>query len=389
MPSFLTGSVRLAACGVRPEALFNRIRRTVPLGFFRKTADDACEMTVDDASLSTVQTQVAALGGRTRILARRGLPWMLVRFLHRPGLLVGTLLSLALIFGTRTLIWEMRIEGGEGIPQSELLAVLHDVGIGEGERQQKALLDDAVLETLIADGRIAWLSVNYDGTVAHVRLDKRITPPPDESKCDYITAARDGVLMRLDVLGGGAEAKNGDAVTRGQLLISSFKPSREAGTLYDPARGFAWALTEHAVSVVLPRYMSKRVYADTPQQTSTLLLLGKEVPLTFFARLPEAPYERTTRTERVMLFDRIPMPFRVKSVTYTPYHLESLPLTAEDAHSLADEALARRIASFPGGTQILSQTVSFAETDDDFTFTYTLECLENIAEQHGDGKSAP
>jgi similar to stage IV sporulation protein len=61
-----------------------------------------------------------------------GLPHLLHRYRHRPGILAGLLLFIATLCISSMFIWNVEIEGAENIPEEEIIGKLEELGCGVG-----------------------------------------------------------------------------------------------------------------------------------------------------------------------------------------------------------------------------------------------------------------
>lgn len=367
--------------GARPEALINVLRKTVSLRHIHKSAPDCVEFTVYCRDEETVTQTAASLGGRMRVLSRKGLPVIQKRLRKRAGLLLGLLLTALAVWDFRTRIFEIRVEGNDTVPTARIVETLRALGVSEGAKQNKSILDDVCLRFLLREPDVAWISVNYDGTVARVEINEtRQTPTPKrDGVIRQMIAACDGIILRVDALDGGREVSPGDAVTKGQLLISAFVDSRKSGSLLRSAKGFVWAQTNRTVAVTVPKRYYEKETAPIRRRPVYARVLGKTVPLgVSFSR--KEPYVRKyVKPERFLLFDHFPMPVTVAYETTQTYRPVLCERTREQAREKAHAALADRIASSFENVGIIGREESFAQTADEYLFTFRFTCIENIA----------
>ncbi len=85
---------------------------------------------------------------------------------------------------------------------------------------------------------VAWISINKIGSTASIEINETVNKPKlvDNNKTTNVKAAKDGVIVRLEVLGGWAAVQEGEAVTAGDLLISGVRESEVDEKIIIPMR---------------------------------------------------------------------------------------------------------------------------------------------------------
>ena len=130
-------------------------------------------------------------------------------------------------------VWDVRVSGSETMSESELIAELEDAGLGVGMLWTK--IDRSFVETklLSSSSKIAWVNINRRGSVAYVSVVEKeiISESIDDEMLGYanVVASQDCIIEEITVERGTAVVKKGDAVKRGELLISGTLPAEAGG----------------------------------------------------------------------------------------------------------------------------------------------------------------
>lgn len=166
---------------------------------------------------------------RVRILEKRGLPFILVRFKKRRMLVVGLSVFLIIIYGLSSFIWSIEIEGAVRISEEKLLQNLAKHGIRHGAYKRNLDTSSIANKVVIDMPELWWVSIQLKGTKALVRVVETQNPPPmiDRSIPCNIVAAKDGIIHEMLVLEGEPVVKVGDTVRKGQLLVSGVIEDQE------------------------------------------------------------------------------------------------------------------------------------------------------------------
>ena len=183
--------------------------------------------------------------------AIRGFPYKL-------GLLVGVLASLLLAIFSSSVIWDVRIEGNEALPSSLIEYELAESGLLVGGLWASVDRSDAEASVLGKTDGLAWININRRGGVAYVVVAEKSGEEPPSVAVGYsnIVARCDCVIEEISVKRGVAMVQVGDAVKRGDLLISGVVPEASGGG-FCRAEGSVVGRISDRVSVSVDREYEK------------------------------------------------------------------------------------------------------------------------------------
>ena len=217
---------RLLAAGIPP-------RQVVRTGF-------AVQFSVKARQYRAAARLARSLGGRSRILARKGLYFRLRRILARTGVFAGLVVFGLLVWYSQRFVWCIQCPGMDSAEVLQIRAALMQAGIQEG-----TCMTDALARTgrtlLIQQGGFGWASVNFIKGRLVVEAAPA-APVPEILSPDGrdITAAVDAVITRVQVDTGTPLVKPGDSVTSGTVLIAAARPDREGKPVPGKAQGRVW-----------------------------------------------------------------------------------------------------------------------------------------------------
>jgi similar to stage IV sporulation protein len=161
-------------------------------------------------------------GVRIKIVKRRGLSFLLLRFKKNKIVIVGVMLFIGIVYYMSTFIWKIDINTDSSLPPYEIRQTLKNYGVVPGISKKN--LDVYKLESFLIknNDNIMWVRARIDGSRLIVTVEERKSPPNivlDNSPCDLI-ASKDGEVIRLYTTAGTPVVKVGDVVKKGQLLVS-------------------------------------------------------------------------------------------------------------------------------------------------------------------------
>ena len=363
------------------ERFINRIRKKASLKKLKITKDNticfycfSCEAEF----VSDVAKESEAVVIKRKLC---GIPHFLKRLRRRNGIVAGCVLSVFLIFVSSLFVWEIRIEGNEKIKDEEVIQILSDAGFYEGMFKKKTDVRKVSDKVLINDDRISWLAINFDGTVAHVELKEAKIPTPYPRKENVnLVASANGIIMRVDAMEGGTRVNKGDAVTKGQLLVSAFVDKRTGGSVLRGARGFVWAKTKREFRVIVPFQYKTLMLTEKSVTGYKFTFLGKSLKVSF----PFGKYENThmeQQKEKLCVLGNFVLPVMVEKTVRREYSEYTVRRTVKEALELAKQTAKQRLYEISPGFAVADFEENYKNNGNGIEYTCSFEGVENIAKE--------
>ena len=330
-----------------------------------------------------LKARCAELGIELTVTQVGGLPQLLYRHRRRAGLMLGAIVGCLLLFWSGRFVWHIQVTGNERLSSDEVVAELRAVGFGVGS--YIPALDAAKLENrlLLASDRISWVSVYLDGTVARVQIIEEVDTPQNEpiTRPANLVATADGQIEVLELLRGNCVVSVGQAVKKGELLVSGVYDSSIYGYRYTRAAGRVLARTEQSFAVTVPLNDRKKVYGAP--KTCEIVLNFFNFSLKIFKSTGNLPITCDIIEEErtVCAWGRYPLPVTLTVKKALPYTEADFTRTTDEALELAFERLAGDLSRLSEEAQILQKNISTTITDTALTLDCSVLCIKNIAEQ--------
>ena len=318
-----------------------------------------------------------------------GIPPFLWRYRARAGMLVGFLLAVLITVSSGFYIWDVRISGNERLTDSDVVSTLQKCGFGTGSPKVGLRTDKLENRVLMEDGRIAWISVNIKGTVAHVEVrESELKPNSDAEDADApanIVAERAGRIERIELSDGNVIVGAGDTVDEGDLLVSGLYDSVISGYRWTHAKAKVYARCVREIHVTIPQEYETRVYYGendgdmAPFCDRSLIFFAHRINFSKNAGKEGILCDTIESVADLSPFRGISLPFSVMTVWYLPYRVETRTRTPEELEELAYLELARELGEIPGGAEIIKKTVTSSITSTGYHLDCTVVCIEDIA----------
>ncbi|MBQ9784532.1 MAG: sporulation protein YqfD [Clostridia bacterium] len=315
-----------------------------------------------------------------------GLPALAWRMRRRAGLVAGGILAVLLIALSSRFVWDVEVVGNEHLSEKEVCAILQKCDFGVGSYIPSVRVRALENRVLLSDGRIAWLSVYLDGTVARVQVIEREMPPDEGvpsngAKPANLIAACDGQIEMICLYRGEAAVTVGQAVKKGELLVSGIYSSEHAGFRYTRAAGEILARTEHTYTVEIPLSYREKVYGEEKTQAITLNFFNFPLKIFENSRKVDAECDIIEKNIGLNGTGQRELPFFFTRTYARTYTWQARTRTAEDALELAYGELALTLGELSARAELLDRSDSVEITDTSVKITCTVVCIENIAVQ--------
>ncbi len=330
-----------------------------------------------------LQKLCAAEGIEIKLSSPLGLPAFFYRYRKRAGLMLGTLLSIGLMLFSQKFVWDIRVTGNTSMSESEVLAELEACGFGVGSYIPGFRAGELENRVLISSDKISWIAVYLDGTVATVQVVEHAPKPPEEdlSKPANLVAAFDGQIEMVQLYRGDCVVKVGQAVKKGDLLVSGIYDSQTQGFRYTRAAGMVLARTEQHLTVEIPLVYEEKVYGEAQRGEITLHFFG------FSGKILKSSGNVTDKCDIIEeekgleWFGISSLPVGVTQTSYLPYEIREATRTPEVALELAYIELERQLSVLAKDAQLLKKTISTTLTETSLILECDLLCIMDIATQ--------
>lgn len=189
---------------------------SLELSFYEK---DLERMEKTAEMLNCTLRRIGSRGGSTsaRTVRRRALPLA-------AAMLLAVLLCVSSLF-----VWDIEVVGNSAVSDAEILRALEQSGVGVGCFWPGTDAERIRTDFLLRERRIAWMSLNVSGSRATVCVLERTEKPViyDRGAAADLIAAKDGIIFDMSVENGRALVSRGDAVAKGDTLVSGSMGGRE------------------------------------------------------------------------------------------------------------------------------------------------------------------
>ena len=322
----------------------------------------------------TASNLVNAAGGRIIKSVSASYTVVLKSILRRPALIFFAALILLMTICLPTRLLFVRVTGNEHLTEQEILETAANCGIRFGAMRRE-IRSEQVKNRLLAElPDLKWVGVNTKGCVALISVQERasVTKEPNTGMVSSIVASCDGIIQNITVQNGNPLCRIGQAVKRGQLLVSGYS---DCGRCIYGTRANAeiYAQTKHVLkNFTLTNYQT-RDHKNRYRKKFGLIIGKKRINFYKGSGISDTTCVRMYMEYPLAIPGgfQLPVSFYIqKEISYATVQTATAPLKAEtimkhaaltylDGQMIAGRILQEnhQISEMDGAVQMLSQYI--------------------------------
>ncbi|MCD8108071.1 MAG: sporulation protein YqfD [Oscillospiraceae bacterium] len=309
------------------------------------------------------------------ITSRKGIYFHLRKYRRRYGLFFGVLTSLILSFYLSNIVFSIRIVGtdDEGVIY-EVREILEEEGLKAGAFIPNLNFLKLQARLFAIDDDISWVSIGNSGSVVTVNL-RLVTEKAetDEGRipCNII-ATEDAQIIDINVLAGHLEVLIGDAVAKGDLLVSGYVERGNGRVYYYHSIANITAVFERTVTFEQSIYERLVTDGDT-YYSESLSIFDIDIPFPDLTVLSGSYITDTYRTNFSLFGIELPVGITTTEYTEQIYKLNIYSL--DEAEEIVYEKLENYEENLLGDYDVVDKDVTVEKTENSvvLTCTYTLQ----------------
>ena len=337
--------------------------------------------TVQAAEYRSLCKIARRLGLKMRIEKKHGIYFTLKRHPDKIGFAAGAIFAAAVVLFLNLFVWEINISGNKAVSSEEIMATLANSGLKTGTLRTAHDARKIEWNIMNDNKEIAWATVNIQGCCVNVVVSetrREAEMKYDDDKPVNIIAAKYGVIRKMDVFDGQGVVKVGDAVMKGDLLVSATFEDRHGKLTLKHSRARVMAETDYEITVEFPLEQVIETTGGVKKSVKGIEIMGLSIPLGSSRGCEELPAEKE---EKELYFLWIRLPIKELCTKYFAVKQNTITYTAEQAKGGAFQLLEQRETEEMNEMEIISRTVQEKIADGKYIITATYDCIMNIAQE--------
>lgn len=314
-----------------------------------------------------------------------GLIYILKKYRHRCGLLIGLILWGLVIQYFTGFVWNIKMELPPLINEYEIRQEFREHGFFEGARLGSFDPEIVEADVSLKDSRISWITINIIGTDAEVKISPNLALGLENKQkitASNIISGADGTITRMEVKKGYSSVKVGEGIHKGQLLVSGIKEYTDGSSKFFDSEAKIYAETLRTVTLTIPKTYQILQPQDQCINKLDINIMGMTLPLTLNGN-PDGDYIKFSQKQQLdIISNAVPIYFlseKWQKYTKIPVHLND---------KQAEQLLENKLKFYEifmlysaDSASILNKKCTLSQDKNNYILTaeYTLE--ENIAQK--------
>ena len=375
---FLKGCITIEISGSMPERFVNVLIHNGVNVWGVKSIGGNVYCRTSAANFKYIKMLVKNKSVRVHIKEKFGLPFIINKHKNRKGLLVGAVLFVAVFKLLSCFVWNIDYYGFDNMSAEQVKDVMQSVGVYEGAYNKLGSLSEIRNKALIAFGNASWITVNVDGTSGEVNITETIKADTKGDTAYNIVADCDAQIIRVDAQRGMAVVKSGDAVAKGNLLISGIIETPLGSTVLDTAQGAVIAKTVRKQEIVVPKQYVYKSIDTSGIQRKSVKVFGQLIPLSFRNVGVNRQYLSFIDEQR-FTFHKNKAALSVLNEDIYYYSDKKIILTENTVKDYINTELLLREVFEYGDKKIIGSNVNITAENDHYYCTAKYDCEEDIS----------
>ena len=318
-------------------------------------------------------------GATVRIKARSGLYWYILKLLYRPVLIVGMVIIIFLSVFVPGRILFIRVEGNVRIPDGYILECAERSGLSFGTDRHLVRSEKLKNRMLESIPQLQWIGVNSAGCVAVISVQERESAQEAEEEyaLSSIIAERDGVIVSCTGTKGNVLCKPGQAVKRGDVLISGYTDCGFS-IRAERAQGDIYAQTVRSLEVVSPILQVQKGRVLQKENKYAVVIGKKRINFYKDSGILTDGCDMIYEQYYIMLPGGFQLPVAIVKETWYTYDNSDVPVSENAVQTQTQQYAQNYLRSQMIGGQILATNISVNVEQGVCVMQGKYTCLEMI-----------
>ena len=317
---------------------------------------------------------------RVKILYKKGFPFLLHRYKKRKIFFLLIILVIISMFVISKFVWNINIEGLYKIDKNEIKTMLEQKGLKIGTLKNNINTQKIINEIRLERNDISWIGIDIEGTNVTVKIVEADNKPQIIDDQDYcnIVADKDAQIVKISAQNGIMQVKEGDIVTKGDILIAGWIEGKYTGTRYVHANGEVKGKVWYTETVETAT--NQIVEELTGNEENKYKIKINNFEINFFKTLSNfEKYDTIEEKKKFKIFSNLYLPIEIVKITNKEKIEKQIVYDTETAKQMGIEQASNKIEEqLPENVEILNKYIDHSQTGNITQTKVTYEVLENI-----------
>lgn len=337
--------------------------------------------TIDSKDYKRIRKKVRKHSLKAVIIKKHGIKLFYRKHKNKIGFLIGTIFIYLSILFMNLFIWEINVIGNDKIDTNTIIKSAEKTGLVTGTLSKKHFTPDMEWFIMNENEGIANVEINIQGSVANIIISESLEKPEmkyDDDVPTNIVASKYGIIRSLDVFDGWEKVNVGDAVMKGDLLVSAVFEDRHNKLTLKHARAKIFAETDYKLDVEFPFKEIIKTKGKKEKIVYDINFLGKNFK---FGKHNNSSDFLSSKESKQIYFLWIKLPINVDITTYYSVKQNTITHSIENSKIKALELLEEKERKEMAEMKIISKKLSEKIKNEKYIINAEYIVLMDICEE--------
>lgn len=379
----LSGFIRVELTSADLSGILHQMnRQRIPLFELQMIEDMTVQFKISRGDFAKVRKIVDRKGDLVKLVSDGGIFYILQRFINRPVLVFGAafIFCMSLILPRHVMFFD--VEGNESIPSRLILENASEIGIGFGASRRDVRSERMKNELLGMLPQLQWAGINTYGCRAVISVRERAIENREQMSeaISRIVASRDGVITSCVVTRGSGLCSVGQAVQKGQVLISGYTDCGGV-MMTGHAEGEVFAQTRHEIAAIALPKVSERAQKCGSHVKYSLLIGKKRINLYKGSGISDASCVKMVSQYYLTLPGGYVIPLALIKEEFQTYQFQNQKCVMDDLPAKMSGFLQQLLRSDCVALSVIDAKETFDNTEGKISLTGIYSCIEMIGRE--------
>ena len=316
---------------------------------------------------------------KVKIKNKKGFPFTVKKYKKRKVFLILLLIIILAIIALSRFIWNIDVEGNVDISKEEIMQLAEDHGLAIGASKGKIDTKEIINNIRLERDDIAWVGIDIKGTNAIIKIVEADEKPEIVNEDEYcnIVADKDAIITKVSAQNGTPLVKEGDVVTKGDIIIAGWLEGKYTGRQYVHSQGEVQARVWYTTTEKIALKETKKIETGNIENKYSVKINNFQINL--HKSLPNfQKYDTIEENKKLRLFSNFYLPLELVKYTYKEYEEVVVVHSFEEAKQLGIDRAAETLKENIEGKKVLDKQVQVKAEAEYIEVQVTYEVEENI-----------
>ncbi len=378
---YFKGSVDFYAEGIETEGFYTYCsKRGIDILYPQKIGYRLYAKTSPE-NYKKLRAPAKKFGLKLKLLKKHGIYFFAKKNKNKIGVVAGAIFIVCFSIFMNLFIWEINVTGNSKTKTDDIIKSAEEMGLFTGTLARSHSVQDMEWYILRENSGLASVQINIQGSVANILINEREEEPKMVSDDDIPTnlvASKYGVVRKINVYDGQSVIKIGDAVMKGDLLVSAVYEDRHNKLTLKHARAEIFAETDYNISVEYPLEEKIQKIDKIKKKIYEINFLGFSFNIGNGKGCEGLPSDIS---EKNLSFFGIKLPIKVTKIRYFSVKYNSITHDFEQGRAAAYDLLDKKEVELMNEMEVLSRKTEEKVKDGKYFINASYIVLMNIAQE--------